>query len=217
MSYRAGYTPDERRAIEQGLFDGKLIGVTATNALELGVDVGGLDATVLTGYPGTIASAWQQAGRAGRGSDEALSIFIALDNPLDQVADVSGVRDVVLTRQRHLDRRDPLRLEAGLHLVEAGRGALVAVDEQYGADRLIGLINNQPPSTSIADIASQIRQAVLKWQQKDERDQGPASPNCRPQPGAYDQQDYQPQRSEDQVLAGGINGRNNQQRNGQEH
>ena len=55
-----------------------------------------------------------------------------LDNPLDQVADVGGVRDVVLTRQRHLDRRDPLRLEAGLHLVEAGRGALVAVDEQYG-------------------------------------------------------------------------------------
>jgi DEAD/DEAH box helicase domain-containing protein len=84
MSYRAGYTPQERRAIEQGLFAGKLIGVTATNALELGVDVGGLDATVLTGYPGTIASTWQQAGRAGRGGDESLSILIALDNPLDQ-------------------------------------------------------------------------------------------------------------------------------------
>ncbi|HZO89192.1 MAG TPA: DEAD/DEAH box helicase [Chthonomonadaceae bacterium] len=84
MSYRAGYTPQERRKIEQGLFSGKLIGVTATNALELGVDVGGLDATVLTGYPGTIASTWQQAGRAGRGGDEALSILVALDNPLDQ-------------------------------------------------------------------------------------------------------------------------------------
>jgi DEAD/DEAH box helicase domain-containing protein len=83
-SYRAGYTPQERRKIEQGLFNGDLIGVTATNALELGVDVGGLDATVLTGYPGTIASAWQQAGRAGRARDEALSIMIAMDNPLDQ-------------------------------------------------------------------------------------------------------------------------------------
>jgi DEAD/DEAH box helicase domain-containing protein len=84
MSYRAGYTPEERRAIERGLFEGDLIGVTATNALELGVDVGGLDATVLTGYPGTIASAWQQAGRSGRTQDEALSILVALDNPLDQ-------------------------------------------------------------------------------------------------------------------------------------
>lgn len=83
-SYRSGYTPKERRTIEQNLFSGRLIGVTATNALELGVDVGGLDATVLTGYPGTIASAWQQAGRAGRGGEESLSILVALDNPLDQ-------------------------------------------------------------------------------------------------------------------------------------
>ncbi len=84
MSYRAGYTAEERRRIERGLFDGDLMGVTTTNALELGVDVGGLDATVLTGYPGTIASAWQQAGRSGRAGGEALSIMIALDNPLDQ-------------------------------------------------------------------------------------------------------------------------------------
>ncbi len=84
MSYRSGYTAQERRSIEQGLFNGRLIGVTATNALELGVDVGGLDATVLTGYPGTIASTWQQAGRAGRGGEEALAILVAFDNPLDQ-------------------------------------------------------------------------------------------------------------------------------------
>lgn len=84
MSYRAGYTVEERRAIEHGLFEGSLLGVTATNALELGVDVGGLDATVMTGYPGTIASTWQQAGRSGRSQGESLAVLIAMDNPLDQ-------------------------------------------------------------------------------------------------------------------------------------
>lgn len=83
-SYRAGYLPAQRREIEQGLFSGHLLAVTATNALELGVDVGHLDATVLVGYPGTIASTWQQAGRAGRGVREALNVLIGLDNPLDQ-------------------------------------------------------------------------------------------------------------------------------------
>ncbi len=84
MSYRAGYRPKERRDIEQKLFNGKLLGVIATEALELGVDVGGLDAVVLTGYPGTISSTWQQAGRAGRGRDEALSVLVGLADPLDQ-------------------------------------------------------------------------------------------------------------------------------------
>jgi DEAD/DEAH box helicase domain-containing protein len=83
-SYRAGYTPEQRRQIEADLFSGRLIGVTATSALELGIDVGGLDAAVLVGYPGTVASLWQQAGRAGRGSDPSLAVLIGLDNPLDQ-------------------------------------------------------------------------------------------------------------------------------------
>ncbi|MCX7671390.1 MAG: DEAD/DEAH box helicase [Anaerolineae bacterium] len=83
-AYRAGYLPEERRRIEQELFGGRLLGVTATSALELGIDVGGLDAAILVGYPGTIASLWQQAGRAGRGDDPSLTILIGLDNPLDQ-------------------------------------------------------------------------------------------------------------------------------------
>jgi DEAD/DEAH box helicase domain-containing protein len=83
-AYRAGYLPQERRQIEQELFAGELLGVVATTALELGVDIGDLEATVLTGYPGSIASTWQQAGRSGRGRDGSLSFLIALDSPLDQ-------------------------------------------------------------------------------------------------------------------------------------
>jgi len=82
--YRAGYLPQERRQIEQEFFNGKLLGVVATSALELGIDIGDLEATVLTGYPGSIASTWQQAGRSGRGRGMSLSFLIALNNPLDQ-------------------------------------------------------------------------------------------------------------------------------------
>ncbi len=82
--YRAGYLPEDRRRIERELFGGKLLGVVATNALELGIDSGGLEATVLTGYPGSIASTWQQAGRSGRSQGESLSFLVAFDNPLDQ-------------------------------------------------------------------------------------------------------------------------------------
>ena len=83
MSYRAGYLPEERREIERRLFSGELLGVIATSALELGIDVGELDAAILVGYPGTIASTWQRAGRAGR-QKEGLVILVATANPVDQ-------------------------------------------------------------------------------------------------------------------------------------
>jgi DEAD/DEAH box helicase domain-containing protein len=82
--YRSGYLPSQRREIEQGLRDGSVRLVVATNALELGIDIGGLGAALLTGYPGTIASTWQQAGRAGRGDAPAAAILIATPAPLDQ-------------------------------------------------------------------------------------------------------------------------------------
>jgi len=82
--YRAGYLPEQRRAIERRLFGGDLVGVVSTSALELGIDVGGLDASVLVGYPGTMASVWQRVGRAGRGQEESLAVMIALEDALDQ-------------------------------------------------------------------------------------------------------------------------------------
>ncbi len=82
--YRAGYLPEDRRRIEHQFFDGELLGLVATTALELGINIGDLEATVLTGYPGSIASAWQQAGRSGRSTHSSLSFLIAQENPLDQ-------------------------------------------------------------------------------------------------------------------------------------
>ncbi len=83
-SYRAGYLAEDRRRIERRLADGALLAVASTSALELGIDIGSLDAAVLTGYPGTRASMWQQAGRAGRRDTDALAIMVAQDDPLDQ-------------------------------------------------------------------------------------------------------------------------------------
>jgi DEAD/DEAH box helicase domain-containing protein len=83
-SYRGGYLPELRRDIEKRMRQGKLDGIVSTNALELGVDVGDLDACVLAGYPGSIASAWQQIGRAGRRHGDALAVLVASPDPLDQ-------------------------------------------------------------------------------------------------------------------------------------
>jgi DEAD/DEAH box helicase domain-containing protein len=96
--YRGGYLPDERRAIERGLRSGEVRGVVATNALELGVDIGDLAACVMTGYPGTIASTWQQAGRAGRRAGLSAAVLVASAAPLDQY---------IITHPRYLFERTP--------------------------------------------------------------------------------------------------------------
>jgi DEAD/DEAH box helicase domain-containing protein len=129
--YRAGYTPRERREIEGRLFRGDLLGVVSTNALELGVDVGALDAVVCCGYPGSVASVWQQWGRAGRGKDPALAVYIPGRDSLDQFLFENPPR--VLGRRVEAARvtmENPYIL--GPHLLAAAHEApLGADDEEY--------------------------------------------------------------------------------------
>ncbi len=82
--YRGGYLPNQRREIEQGLRRGEIIGVVSTNALELGIDIGALDVSIICGYPGSISSVWQQAGRAGRRSGSSVTIFVANSSAINQ-------------------------------------------------------------------------------------------------------------------------------------
>ncbi len=130
--YRGGYLPNERRAIERGLRDGSVRGVVATNALELGIDIGGLGASVVTGYPGALASLWQQFGRAGRTQETAMSVLVASSNPLDQY--VVTHPDFVFDRSVESGVIDPDNLYVlGSHLKCAAFELPFFMGEVFGA------------------------------------------------------------------------------------
>ncbi|HWH37355.1 MAG TPA: DEAD/DEAH box helicase [Candidatus Limnocylindrales bacterium] len=115
--YRGGYLPTERRAIEAGLRSGEILGVVSTNALELGIDIGRLDVAVLAGYPGTIASTWQQIGRAGRRQDESVAIVVAGPGPVDQF--VAAHPEYLFESSPEEARLDPTNLHVLLAHVRA--------------------------------------------------------------------------------------------------
>ena len=139
--YRGGYLPNERRQIEQGLRDGTVRGVVATNALELGIDIGGLGASVVMGYPGTLASLWQQFGRAGRRHETALSVLVASSNPLDQY--VVANPDFIFERTAENGLIDPDNLLIlASHLKCAAFELPFLEDEVFGAhtDELLDIL-----------------------------------------------------------------------------
>jgi DEAD/DEAH box helicase domain-containing protein len=129
--YRGGYLPGERREIERGLREGRIRGVVSTNALELGIDIGSLDAAVMAGYPGTIASTWQRAGRAGRRSGSSCAVMIASSAPLDQY--IVQHPDYFLGRSPEHAYIQPDNLEILInHLKCAAFELPISSDEKFG-------------------------------------------------------------------------------------
>lgn len=141
QAYRSGYLPSARRAIEAGIRRGEIRTTVATTALELGIDIGGLDACLLAGYPGTIASTWQQAGRAGRRAGEALTVLVAGAGALDQY--LMHHPDYFFERSPEHARIAPDNLAILLsHLQCAAYELPLSVDEPFGpADQLPGLLD----------------------------------------------------------------------------
>eukprot|EP00890_Picochlorum_soloecismus_P000885 jgi/Picsp_1/1798/NSC_05266-R1_atp-dependent rna helicase len=142
--YRAGYSPDERRAIESDIFNGKLLGVAATNALELGIDIGGLDCTLHLGFPGSVASLWQQAGRAGRRNQPSISFFVGWDGPLDQY--FMSYPENLFSRpieEAHIDVHNPKILEAHLRCAAHEAPLMAGADRPIfgrGLDKAVGTL-----------------------------------------------------------------------------
>ncbi len=136
--YRGGYLPGERREIEHGLREGRIRGVVSTNALELGIDVGSLDATIMAGYPGTIASTWQRAGRAGRRSGSSCAVLVASSSPLDQF--IVGHPDYFFGRSPEHAFVQPDNLEILVnHLKCAAFELPIAENENFGGADLPAL------------------------------------------------------------------------------
>ena len=131
--YRGGYLPNERRRIEAGLRDGTITGVVSTNALELGIDIGALDVSIICGYPGSIASVWQQAGRAGRRSGTSLTIFVANSSAVNQF--LASDPEYLLRRTPEMGIIDPDNLIiSSSHIKCASFELPMASDENFRSD-----------------------------------------------------------------------------------
>ena len=137
--YRGGYLPDERRRIEKGVREGKLLGVVSTNALELGIDIGSLQASILCGYPGTIASTWQQGGRAGRQCQTAVMVLVASSAPLDQYLMEHPEYFMGAPVEQGILNPDNLLILAG-HLKCAVNELPMADNEPFGANHPAALL-----------------------------------------------------------------------------
>jgi DEAD/DEAH box helicase domain-containing protein len=151
--YRGGYLPTERRSIERGLRDGEILGVVSTNALELGVDIGRLDVSILAGYPGSVAATWQQFGRAGRRQGTSVSILVASGAPVDQY--VIHHPDFLLDNTPEEARLDPDNLHVLLaHLRAATFEMPFEPGEVFGpapADDLLAFLGEEGQVRQAAD------------------------------------------------------------------
>jgi len=150
-SYRAGYLAEDRRALERALDDGDLLGMATTNALELGIDVGGLDAVVMAGFPGTVASFRQQAGRAGRRGQSSLVVMIARDEPMDTylVHHPESLLDKPVENSV-FNPSNPYILRGHIYCAAVEKPLTVAEVEELGAQRVVekleaeGLLRKRP-------------------------------------------------------------------------
>src|SRR6184192_2845995 len=138
--YRGGYLPSERRAIERGLRDGTVRGVVSTNALELGIDIGALQAAVLIGYPGTVASTWQQMGRAGRREELSAAFLVATSSPVDQY--VVQHPDYVLQRSPEAGLVNPDNLHLLVNHLKCGAFEIpFERKERFGTEDTPGVLS----------------------------------------------------------------------------
>jgi DEAD/DEAH box helicase domain-containing protein len=137
--YRGGYLPLKRREIERGLREGSVLGVVSTNALELGIDIGGLDAAVLVGYPGSVASAWQQAGRAGRRASASVAVLVANSTPLNQF--IATHPDYFFGAPVEQGRINPDNLQILVNHVKCAAFELPFVgEERFGGENLVEIL-----------------------------------------------------------------------------
>ncbi len=157
-AYRAGYLPEERRSIENRMKAGELKGIVSTNALELGVDIGFLDGVIMTGFPGTIMSTWQQAGRAGRSSGSSLAVLVSNPDPLDQYfMNHPGIFFGSTHEQAIIDLNNPYILSGQVLCASAEIPVKVEIDREYfGCD-----LENLLGSLSLEQLASRTQRGWI--------------------------------------------------------